>query len=176
MNNLTTRKIVLGLLMGLVLVFSVQGIADALTFGTSRSGDLQTIVNENEFTISFSVSSKSNTHITHTDDERITQPWTTDDGAPSGISALTIGGNVYYIDSDGYVLNERGGNRVNTAGVAIDNSGYQVNADGNRVHAATGGIAIDTSGFKLDTKGKRVSQSSVPAGITIYTLVTSDGT
>ena len=133
MNNLTTRKIVLGLLMGLVLVFSVQGIADALTFGTSRSGDLQTIVNENEFTISFSVSSKSNTHITHTDDERITQPWTPDDGAPSGISTLTIGGNVYYIDSDGYVLNERGGNRVNTAGVAIDNSGYQVNADGNRV-------------------------------------------
>ena len=30
MNNLTTRKIVLGLLMVLVLTFSVQGIADAL--------------------------------------------------------------------------------------------------------------------------------------------------
>ena len=32
MNNLTTRKIVLGLLMALVLAFSVQGIAEALTF------------------------------------------------------------------------------------------------------------------------------------------------
>ena len=32
MNNLTTRKIVLGMLMALVLAFSVQGIADALTF------------------------------------------------------------------------------------------------------------------------------------------------
>ena len=31
MNNLTTRKIVLGLLMTLVLAFSVQGIADALS-------------------------------------------------------------------------------------------------------------------------------------------------
>ena len=29
MSNLTTRKIVLGLLMTLVLAFSVQGIADA---------------------------------------------------------------------------------------------------------------------------------------------------
>ena len=31
MNNLTTRKIVLGLLMTLVLMFGVQGIADAVT-------------------------------------------------------------------------------------------------------------------------------------------------
>ena len=32
MNNLTTRKIVLGMLMALVLAFGVLGIADALTF------------------------------------------------------------------------------------------------------------------------------------------------
>ena len=31
MNNLTTRKIVLGMLMALVLVFSVQGVADAVS-------------------------------------------------------------------------------------------------------------------------------------------------
>ena len=37
MNNLTTRKIVLGLLMALVLVFSVQGIADAITIDPSVS-------------------------------------------------------------------------------------------------------------------------------------------
>ena len=43
MSNLTTRKIVLGMLMVLVLAFSVQGIADALTFGTTRTGDLQTV-------------------------------------------------------------------------------------------------------------------------------------
>ena len=42
MSNLTTRKIVLGLLMVLVLTFSVQGIADALTSlrkATDDSGD-----------------------------------------------------------------------------------------------------------------------------------------
>ena len=61
MNNLTTRKIVLGLLMALVLVFSVQGIADALTFGTSRSGDLQTASEKQDFKITFSVSPASNT-------------------------------------------------------------------------------------------------------------------
>ena len=40
MNNLTTRKIVLGMLMALVLAFSVQGTADAQTFGHhEKSGD-----------------------------------------------------------------------------------------------------------------------------------------
>ena len=48
MNNLTTRKIVLGMLMALVLAFSVQGIAEALTFRTSRTGDLQTVLPNNE--------------------------------------------------------------------------------------------------------------------------------
>ena len=40
MNNLTTRKIVLGMLMALVLAFSVQGTADAQTY-TEKSGDHQ---------------------------------------------------------------------------------------------------------------------------------------
>ena len=61
MNNLTTRKIVLGMLMALVLAFSVQGIADALTFGTTRTGDLQTVLPDEDFTISFSVSPGGNT-------------------------------------------------------------------------------------------------------------------
>ena len=38
MNNLTTRKIVLGLLMVLVLAFSVQGTADAATINLTSSG------------------------------------------------------------------------------------------------------------------------------------------
>ena len=43
MNNLTTRKIVLGMLLVLVLAFSVQGIADAADLPLSKtSGDLQT--------------------------------------------------------------------------------------------------------------------------------------
>ena len=38
MSNLTTRKIVLGLLMVLVLAFSVQGIADAQSVDVSGDG------------------------------------------------------------------------------------------------------------------------------------------
>ena len=60
MNNLTTRKIVLGLLMTLVLVFSVQGIADALTVTRARRSsshqDLETRFPGQTFKISFSVS------------------------------------------------------------------------------------------------------------------------
>ena len=54
MNNLTTRKIVLGMLMALVLAFSVQGIADALTL-SKTSGDLQTKTLGSSFEITFSV-------------------------------------------------------------------------------------------------------------------------
>ncbi|MDE0681589.1 MAG: T9SS type A sorting domain-containing protein [Candidatus Poribacteria bacterium] len=54
MKNLTTRKIVLGLLVGLVLGFSVQGIADALTLtetsSLSQSGRMGT-----PFEVSFRV-------------------------------------------------------------------------------------------------------------------------
>ena len=55
MKNLTTRKIVFGMLVTFVLAFSVQGIADALTFKESRSGDLQTLLPGEEFTIKFSI-------------------------------------------------------------------------------------------------------------------------
>ena len=61
MNNLTTRKIVLGMLMALVLAFSVQGIADALTFGTTRTGDLRTVLPGAKFNITFSVTPKGDT-------------------------------------------------------------------------------------------------------------------
>ena len=61
MNNLTTRKIVLGLLMALVLAFSVQGIADAVTFpGTTKTittptGDGLTVFPGQKFDVSFSI-------------------------------------------------------------------------------------------------------------------------
>ena len=56
MKDLTTRKIVLGLLMGLVLVFSVQGIADALTTMLSNTtpGDLSPLTVGDSVTLTFS--------------------------------------------------------------------------------------------------------------------------
>ena len=59
MNNLTTRKIVLGMLLTLVLAFSAQGVADALTFQTRTSGDLVTVSRNQEFTITFYPQPKS---------------------------------------------------------------------------------------------------------------------
>ena len=63
MNNLTTRKIVLGMLMVLVLAFSVQGPADALEFKdhSSTDGDLRKVLPGKEFTIKFSITPGSNT-------------------------------------------------------------------------------------------------------------------
>ena len=96
MSNLTTRKIVLGMLMVLVLAFSVQGIADALTFSTSRSGDLATeLPAPNDFDIRFSVSLGSNTtRITNTDGDLVS-----DDGRTrinsSGYPIVEIAGRVY---------------------------------------------------------------------------------
>ena len=54
MNNLTTRKIVLGILMALALVFSVQGIAEAQTV---VSGDHQTKKRGDTFSITFKADS-----------------------------------------------------------------------------------------------------------------------
>ena len=64
MKNLMTRKLLFGMLMVLVLAFSVQGIADALTFRdkTSSSGDLATeLPSPNDFDITFSISPGSDT-------------------------------------------------------------------------------------------------------------------
>ena len=55
MNNLTTRKIVLGLLIAFVLAFGVQGIVDAQTI-RKGNGDIQVKNPGDTFTISFSVS------------------------------------------------------------------------------------------------------------------------
>ena len=53
MNNLTTRKIVLGMLMTLVLAFGVLGNADALTLSPSTSpSDLSTIATGSTITVS----------------------------------------------------------------------------------------------------------------------------
>ena len=59
MNNLTTRKIVLGALITLVLAFSVQGTADAISRLTRSSGDLQTVIAGTDYQVRFSVTLQS---------------------------------------------------------------------------------------------------------------------
>jgi hypothetical protein len=54
MKNLTTRKIVLGLLMSLVLAFSGQGIADALTLNATSDTTQEKQPNDVPFELKFS--------------------------------------------------------------------------------------------------------------------------
>ena len=103
MNNLTTRKIVLGMLMALVLTFSVQGIVDALTFSTSRSGDLATELRApNDFDIRFSVSLKGNTSIKNSDGDLVDE------------NGNLINSSGYYINADGDYVTSAGGGTVAT--------------------------------------------------------------
>ena len=70
MSNLTTRKIVLGLLMALVLAFSVQGIADALTL-TRVSDQVQSKLANSTFEITFSVGLTSPTIAYNAQNKRV---------------------------------------------------------------------------------------------------------
>ena len=98
-----TRKLVLGMLMTLVLAFSVQGIADALTFGTSRSGDLATeLPVPNDFTIRFSVTPKGNTNIENANGDRVDE------------AENLINSSGYYINADGDYVTTPGGSTVAT--------------------------------------------------------------
>ena len=154
MSNLTTRKIVLGLLMVLVLAFSVQGIADALTFGTSRSGDLATeSPTPNDFDIRFSVSLKGNTTPIRDNGELVSDNGTRIDSsgypvfdASDGNAYRTTSTTVGNLESDGgnavtgarptYDETPQATNESGT--LYVDNSGRVVNAAGVAVYIRTG--------------------------------------
>ena len=117
MNNLTTRKIVLGMLMALVLAFSVQGTADALTFKESRTGDLQTLLPGDDFTIRFSVnltSSKDIYDTTETPKRQEDEAGVDIDSSGYKVRGIEVDGKTKYfrisdsdlVDNSGYVIVE----------------------------------------------------------------------
>ena len=100
MNNLTTRKIVLGMLMTLVLAFSVQGVADALTL-TRVSDQYQSKRLGSSFEITFSVGLTSPTIAYNSARKRVSHDY--DDQTPVGTDhTATISGTTGRIDSSGY--------------------------------------------------------------------------
>ena len=117
MNNLTTRKIVLGMLMALVLAFSVQGIADALTFKESRSGDLKTLLPGDKFTIRFSISPDSSRDIFDTNQtpkRQVDETAAKIDSSGYKVRGIEVDGKTKYyriadsriVDNSGYVIHE----------------------------------------------------------------------
>ena len=98
MNNLTTRKIVLGMLMALVLAFSVLGTpADAVTL-THVSDRVQSNIENSTFEITFSVGLKSDTTAIKNDQGKLI-----DDGTVGSTVAFAATAAVR-IDSKGYLV------------------------------------------------------------------------
>ena len=144
MNNLTTRKIVLGMLMALVLAFSVQGIADALTFtqprpGTKKTGDLQTVLPGAEFTISFSLTPTRDTIITNASGKRVTENGATRiDGF--GYAVADVGTTEYRVSSAAQISGFRAkitgetGPNPRVQGRYVDTGRNVVDEDGRAVY------------------------------------------
>ena len=124
MSNLTTRKIVLGLLMTLVLAFSVLGTAEALRFNTTtRTGDLQTVLPGADIKITFSVSPNATRDLIQRGGSYYAQSRAVDEnGEPR---------SEHLLDSSGYLIRENG-NRLNSDLEAIDSSGYLLDEGGDR--------------------------------------------
>ena len=144
MNNLTTRKIVLGLLMTLVLAFGVLGnLAEAQTV-TRSSGDLQLKKVGDTFTISFRVSGVTFTNGVLDAGQSVTL------GAPSGVTLTKI-------------------NNVDAAGNTSLTGSAAPNALSNRTYTLT--YTADTVGQKdIDIATVRFTIYVAADGITTDTL------
>ena len=144
MNNLTTRKIVLGLLMALVLTFSVQGIADALTLTESDGdGDLQT-VGVGEFTVEFSVGLTGNNGQTDLKDSNY------EEVPDANLTASQMDRPYYFIDNDPGGTNDgyTGESRIsNSAAKYNNNEAVSISVRGANI------VGLDTTGNPITPTG-----------------------
>ena len=141
--------------MALVLVFSVQGIADALTFGTTRTGDLKTVFPGEEFSITFSVNRDSEADIKNSEKRQVTEDLATlIDSSGYEVEYFTIDGvsksfrkgtNSTHLDSSGYIVNTTTGKRKR-----FDTSDNEVNE---------GDTGYDTAKEKKGTPNTPISDS-----------------
>ena len=150
MKNLMTQKFVLGLLIACVLALGVQGIADALTLNERRTGDLQTIVTGNEFTVSFTVTLGSNTTQIKNANNQL-------------VSDSTEGGN--RINSSGYKIVEVAGTVYRESTAADGVTGFRRPVSGETGdQSVTGAHVVDGSSDALasvvDAEGRPVYTTS----------------
>ena len=108
--------------MALVLAFSVQGTADALTFKESRTGDVVTLLpNKKEFTIKFSVnltSSKDIYDTTETPKRQVDETPAKIDSSGYKVEGIEVDGKTKYYRIAGDVI--------------VDNSGYVIHVKDSR--------------------------------------------
>ena len=157
MKNLMTRKLLFGMLMTLVLAFSVQGIADALTL-METSPIVQSKREGSTFEITFRVGLTGNRVQNHPDysNRRISA---NDHTAPYD-----------YIDSSGYAVTYIGETSRSYRNITTNPTGtlvvdprptYSTNSDGSPANPAAAGspsgtYLVDTSGNVYDTDGDPV--------------------
>ena len=146
MSNLTTRKIVLGMLMALVLAFSVQGIADALTL-EKTSGDFQTKPAGSTFEITFSVRLDSNSTRIYNSNGRQTDEYGNEIDS-SGYLIAYIRGNARRFISGGNLTDANTVN-VEITNYAVDNvpgaTELKVRISGDRSSISSFGDRLDTT-------------------------------
>ena len=135
-TKLFTQNSFLVMLMTLVLAFSVPSIADALTFSTSRSGDLATeLPAPNDFDIRFSVSLKSpqqvNSGTRRASQSEINQAATSGGDSSStdhyDDSEYTDGDTHYYITQDGTGTNSDGDTLTQKRNWSTQDEAYHYN-------------------------------------------------
>ena len=160
MNNLTTRKIVLGLLVTLVLAFGVQGIADAIdrleavagNDDEDITGDLGRVTAGQPFTIQFTVGVQEDADRTNSSNQRIDE-----DGKrinSDGYKVADVDGTAYRISAaaqnikSGYRRVVTGETRSTVNGVAVDYKSamgsYVGDNDRNVVDSAGRDVYTDT--------------------------------
>ena len=172
MNNLTTRKIVLGILMTLVLAFSVQGTAEAITkFTKTSSTDNQVVSKDQPFTIRFSVSLQGNTTLIKDGALKLIKDSGTDGGAAN-----------HRISSSGYlVFDATDGNEYRTIpSAALAN--LELVVDPRPEYSAAGTPAAGTYYVErnknvIDSAGKAVyvqTGGGNPASKWVYTRATAE--
>ena len=114
------------MIMTLVLALGVQGIADALTFGTTRTGDLQTVVRGESFSVTFAVTEGTEAVkdaytdyiIDPDDDTRYFLDRNSDSDYDSGEPTVTIANRSYY-NNEAVRINVSGaGARITSIGTA----------------------------------------------------------
>ena len=155
MKNLTIHKIALGVLMACVLAFSVAGVADALTFGTTRTGDLQTVLPEqNNIRVTFSLTNRTPEARTNSVGKRVS----TADGTR--------------IDSAGYtVFDATNGREYRTSTEATSAiatyfvSPFSYYTDDGVTPGTVGTqVGVDSNGHVYDSAGARVYIRTVDGG------------
>ena len=139
MKNLTPRKIVLGLLTVLVLAFSVQGnLADALSFGDTRTNDLQTILRGSDFSVTFAVT-------------------LVDEARKSAYTAYTS----EYTDTNGvvYVYEDKDGSGDYNSGDrrATKSSAFHYNNEAVRINVSGAGAKITSIGNNTITPSTSIT-------------------